>query len=510
MKRHHKFLLTFVALIIIPVLSYSAVLKALLIIQDNYIDSGLNSIAEDVRLDLGHVQSFLNNLEKGKVIDVEITVLKGKNATYANMEKLLKNVETAKDDVLLFYFSGHGGMDKNKTFLLTADKKFFYRDDIEKLLKSKDAKLKIAVSDACSSSIGGMDARGLFETPEEMAKKENTFVEIYKNLFLNYEGMLYITSASPGEYAWGFGSGGSFTLSFFNEVLFSDPKFTWEEVIDSASKLTQEKYAYMVNMGNLPDAMKKDLKKKGITGQHPYVYSMVSSIDKNITEIVPVPDVNKPETGDILIRNNTSVTLKFYVDNNTSHDSEWSWKYVDTEYIAPGKTVTLKAKKSMLVFFKQERSDYVSYTLKPGKYLFTYNQKDMIDLYTDSGKNSAKKSDVKANPILGKWTWDMWTVEDINKGSKSKNGVLYSIEFKSDNTFTITDSKGKKTDWGKWNSEIASGHEYITIEKQDGKTPIVFKMEVNYLKNSYIQLLPKILNGVEKNTDEVPQIFLYK
>ncbi len=510
MKRFKLFLIAFVSAILIPAVSYSAVLKALLIIQDNYYDSGLNSIAEDVRLDLGHVQSLLNNLEKGNVIDVEITVLKGKNATYANMEKLLKNVETEKDDVLLFYFSGHGGMDKNKTFLLTTDKKFFYRDDVEKYLKSKKAKLKIAISDACSSSIGGIDSRGLFETPEEMAKKENTFVEIYKNLFLNYEGMLYITSASPGEYAWGFGSGGSFTMSFFNEVLFNDPKFTWEEVIDAASKLTQEKYAYMVNMGNLPDAMKKDLKKKGITGQHPYIYSMVSAIDKNVTEVLPVQNIDKQEAGDVLVRNDSPVTVKFYIDNNKSHDSQWSWKNVETYYIDAGKTLSLKTKKSMLVFFKQDRYDYVSYTLKPGKYVFTLNQKDMVDLFTDSGKKTAKKTDVKANPIIGKWTWDMWTVEDINKGSKSKNGVLYSIDFKPDNTFVITDSKGKKTDWGKWESEIASGREYLTIEKQDGKTPIVLKMEVNYLKNSYIQLLPKMLNNVKKDVDEVPQIFLYK
>ncbi|OHD57612.1 MAG: hypothetical protein A2Y33_06140 [Spirochaetes bacterium GWF1_51_8] len=510
MKRLIRILWVLFTVILVPVFAEAKVLKALLIIQDNYIDNNLNGIAEDVRLDLGHVQSFLNGLQKGKVIDVEITILKGKNATYANMDKLLKNVETEKDDVILFYFSGHGGMEKDKTFLFTADSKKFWRDDVEKYLKSKSAKLKIAVSDACSSSIGGMDSRGWFEDDGELEEKQNAYIEIYKNLFLNYEGLLYVTSASPGEYAWGFGSGGSFTVSFFNEVLYNDPKFTWEETIADAQQLTQEKFTYMVNMGNFPDSMKKDLKKKGITGQHPYIYSMASSIDKNAEPVTPIVPDSGGKDGDIIVRNDTKKSLTFFVDKNTKYDDSWAWKNVETFFIPAGESVSMKSSKALLVFFKQDREKYVSYSLKPGKYAFSLNQKKLIDLYTDTAGKESKKSSAKMNPILGKWIWDMWTVDDINKGSKSKSGVTYIIEFKADNSFIITDMKGKKSEWGKWNIDLVSGAEYLDIAADDGKTKTSLQMKVTFLKNSYVQLVPTMVNGEKKSTDDMPQVFLYK
>ena len=133
-------------------------MKAVLIICDDYISAENNAIADGVKRDKAIVEKFLDRLIERKIVTVEKTVLQGKKATTANVKKTLASLKVGKNDILFVYFSGHGGMENNKTFLFFCDDESIARDELEKIVSGKNARLSFLISDACSSSIDSVMA----------------------------------------------------------------------------------------------------------------------------------------------------------------------------------------------------------------------------------------------------------------------------------------------------------------------------------------------------------------
>ncbi len=376
--------------------SSNGVMKAILIIENEYNDPQLNSIMESTSMDAGFVSKFLNILSEQNIIPVEKTLLQGQNATRKNIITLLKNIQINSNDVLFIYFSGHGGMKKKETFLLTAEGDYLYRDELESLVKSKPARLSLVFSDACSSSIDAIGGRGTFF--KDNKEKENAFIEIYKNLFYNYQGLLYVTAATEGEYAWGGKDGGAFTKSFFYEVLLQDPRLSWEENYNEAKKRTQEKFNYLVNMGILKQSDLQDLKKRGIKSQTPKAYSLpvfnnTFKIDTGTVETNQYNQTQIEKNVKAYIKNLTNQTITFYIDNNLFTDDRWSWDNCTKKTIKSKSSLTLKDSKPLIVFFDNGRKKSLSYKLDTGFYVFEEEEGGTINMFTESSRDSNDNSE---------------------------------------------------------------------------------------------------------------------
>lgn len=378
-------------------------LKAILVIQDHYNDPELNNISDSTQMDYDLVNKFLDTLSQKNVIAVEKTMLHGENATSKNILTLIKNISVTSSDVLFFYFSGHGGMDKKGTFILTSECKFLYRSDLESQIKSKPARLSLVFTDACSSSIEAIGGRGSFNKNNK--DRENAFIEIYKNLFYNYKGLMYVTAATEGEYAWGGKDGGAFTKSLFYEVLLQDPKLTWEDNYNEAKKRTQEKFTYLKNMGFLNASDLKDLEKRGIKSQTPKAYSLPMLLDtvavdnqvnnnqQNINNNSSNNNNNSGTTASqnvkALVKNLTQKTITFYVDNNVSYDDKnWSWDNCVKKVVKPSSSVTLEDTKPLIVFFDNGKKKSLQYQLTSGSYTFENEKDGSINMYTISSTTS--------------------------------------------------------------------------------------------------------------------------
>lgn len=382
------------ALILIGITSAApsnGVLKAILVIEDQYDEPELNNISDSTNMDYGLVSKFLDTLHKQNVIPVEKTVLRGSTASYKNITTLLRNIKVAADDVLFFYFSGHGGMKNKKTFILTCDGAFLYRTELEAFIKAKPARLALIFTDACSSSIESIGGRGSFN--KDSKERENAFIEIYKNLFYNYKGLLYMTAATEGEYAWGGKDGGSFTKSLFHEVLLQDPQLTWEDIFRETKKRTQSKFNYLINMGFLRPEDLKDLERKGIKSQTPKVYSMPTLIETVAIDNQLI-QTNNPSSDNknvrAYIKNTTKKTVTFYIDNNTSYDEGiWSWDNCIKKTIAAGKSLTLTDTKPLVVFFDNGKKKSLSYQLTTGSYVFEDEKGGTINMFTITNPNDS-------------------------------------------------------------------------------------------------------------------------
>ncbi len=243
---------------------YGKELKAIIVIADNYRNPIHNGIAGSVKRDWLTVRYFIKQLTKYKILRTsKLIVLRGQNGSLNNIKKVIKNIKTNKDDVLMFYFSGHGGQYKKNLFLALSDGSLLYKRKLEKLIKKKKAKLKIIITDSCSTSIAGL--------PEERALPQTDMsIKNLKLLFNQYKGLLYITAASEGEYAWGNDSeGGWFTSSLFQKVLLQNTPDSWKTVARRTRNITVKKFN-----SRITGYRKNKLKGRGISGQHPKVYSL--------------------------------------------------------------------------------------------------------------------------------------------------------------------------------------------------------------------------------------------
>ena len=157
----------------------------------------------------------------------------------------LNNLHVGKYDTILIYYNGHGEIrGSDDKHLLNFDQQTgdeILRAVLHKQLERKPGRLKMLITDTCSNRAG---------TPELVAKSVN-FASIRqrstvytKNLFLQHEGILDITAAKPGHYAWGSTDiGGYFTVSLLQSFtaesdMNRDRFLTWREVFKAAQQRT--------------------------------------------------------------------------------------------------------------------------------------------------------------------------------------------------------------------------------------------------------------------------------
>ena len=208
------------------------------------IDTDDKNIGQMVARDLGIIGDEVQRIAQATGLTLVDRVYKGRDFTIENVKGAVNSVAPGPDDVVFFYYSGHG--------FRTPPKKsdwpyFFFHSDraidfgwVADTLRSKGARLAISLVDACNNVVN-VNVR---EEQKGIPASASNAAAGYKELFLGYKG--YVTGASsiPGETSTATGSGSLFTLSFLkalrNEVAQGQPG--WKSLMDNAagSRLTRQ------------------------------------------------------------------------------------------------------------------------------------------------------------------------------------------------------------------------------------------------------------------------------
>ena len=202
----------------------------------------------------------------------------------------IKNLNTDVNDTVFIYYSGHGGMNKNKETFFYLQDGYFWRSKLVTAMEGiKKCRLKILISDCCSD---GPET----ETPSgrpPISKKA------LQDLFLGHEGFLHLTAATEGEYSWCSPKyGGWFTRALIDSFddssdLNMDGFVSWDEVLKLSIEVVQKKFQQ--SLVYFSDEQKKDMNKRGMKSQTPKYYSMAKRVDTSKVQQVTQDTSKKPE-----------------------------------------------------------------------------------------------------------------------------------------------------------------------------------------------------------------------
>lgn len=208
------------------------------------IDTGDKNIGTMVARDLGIVGDEVQRIAQETGLTLNDRVYKGADFTIENVKGAVQSVAPGPDDVVFFYYSGHGFRTPPKK----SDWPYFYFHSertidfgwVADTLSAKGARLAIALVDACNNVVNVQvreEQKGLPASAQKAAAG-------YKDLFLRYKGAIAGASSIPGETSTATASGSLFTLSFLKALReeIAQPRPSWESLMKKAagSRLTHQ------------------------------------------------------------------------------------------------------------------------------------------------------------------------------------------------------------------------------------------------------------------------------
>jgi len=474
-------------------------IKAVLVICDHYITPENNDIAQSLRVDLGTVSQLLDILEKRKIATVEKIVLQGTKATIANIRNTMNSLQTGPNDVILYYFSGHGLMEKGKTYMLTADEKNLGRAEVEGIMKTKNARFKMLITDACSNDLDGLtSSRSISKGNQQI--DAGLFDEVYRDLFCGYQGMMCLSASTEGELAWSNDQfGGFFTYHFFKEGLVKKPINDWTKIFANAKDKTSQMFMRM------PADQRSELAKQGITNQTAKAFSLPISqkntsnntaVNAPVNNTIPIK-TQAPAAGKINIYNYTGNDVYFFTDYNHPSNVWVSSNIQQMTLNANGYTTIPIA--TATVGYNYKGQDYY-FDLENGDYFFAFDEKGILELfYKDNDINETNFNTVAITDFnqlfLGHWVW-----EDGNTGQM----MFTSFDPKF---FVDTNTDNDRVEGGSWfiRKQDIDGFEYsfVTLVYEEEDMSIMLDYSIMY-DQEYPDQVQLIFMSAFAGDEEIP------
>lgn len=250
-----RILLYFILVILLP-LSYSSnILRAQTLHAIIFADTNDPNIGIFDKQDYINMTMEVSTIASATGMKLNKYFFSGEHCSKAQLIKVLDRLKTNKDDVIIFYYSGHGTRslhDKSEYPQMCLGSRresdFFPLESVLNMLKAQHARLKIVFGDCCNSVSPGV-------TSKEPASKGFTVltkgpVNTYTNLFRNYKGFIIASGSQKGEnsitlsYNDGSPAGGAFTIYFLSAlqaVVKQGLDADWNTIFGAATDITKER-----------------------------------------------------------------------------------------------------------------------------------------------------------------------------------------------------------------------------------------------------------------------------
>lgn len=178
-----------------------------------------------------------------------------------SLERVLNNLTCAPNDIVFFFYSGHGGRAENERtdfpemvlkvpYGAASVSQLYPLYDVYTRIKSKSPRLTIVMGDLCNSVMDGFYRSN--DTSKGATVLSKGICDVYKNLFLNVKGGLIAASSKPGETSGCalkriddeiVQAGGYLTCIFLDCLQYCVSQgrdVSWKELLDNTITLTRE------------------------------------------------------------------------------------------------------------------------------------------------------------------------------------------------------------------------------------------------------------------------------
>jgi hypothetical protein len=217
-------------------------------------------ISENIRdgsaADLSRMKKTLASIAKQLGVASKITVLQKGSLTVPKVKKWLSSLQEKSNDIVFFYYSGHGGRVGSSQgpwpFIVCPRKglnkpaKVLMGKTVYKQISKKNPRLGIIMFDSCNNRIQRKSPQIL--PPHLTLDFDNDDLPGLKQLFLDQRGIIISSAASPGEVAVtairGPVLGGIFTTGFLFSLKYyaKNPNASWNDVLSGATLFCQKFY----------------------------------------------------------------------------------------------------------------------------------------------------------------------------------------------------------------------------------------------------------------------------
>lgn len=207
-------------------------------------DTNDSTIGNSTEIDFENMRNEMRRISLYTGLNLKETTIRGKETFPKKVIAKINNLKINKNDVVIFYFSGHGYRTDSKEespwpylYFSQANKGIDY-DLIGKKLEAYHPRLLIVFADACNSLISDDDAPPLVKETMMGPVSRELLKSNYRKLFMDVEGVIMVTSSKAGESSWGTPEGGLFTLAFLHNLgksVKSSSEPSWYLILDKAS-----------------------------------------------------------------------------------------------------------------------------------------------------------------------------------------------------------------------------------------------------------------------------------
>lgn len=171
--------------------------------------------------------------------------------TRTNLQNSLDDLETGPNDIIVFYYFGHGFRYSNdvsryptcfvgKNGIDQPQDAAWPLTDIYQILIQKKARLTLVLAECCNNEIGIPAPIDSYVAARQMsvnfASKDR-----YKALFLQNKGSLLLASSDQGQASWATSTGGYFLDSFMDAIQYqvssgNTAPVSWKSLLTDADK----------------------------------------------------------------------------------------------------------------------------------------------------------------------------------------------------------------------------------------------------------------------------------
>lgn len=209
-------------------------------------DLAAADLKSSIETDLEKMESQILNIAYYTGLDLQYTSFVQEKNLAQNVLKHICALETHEEDVVLFYYSGHGYRTPRKklpwpNLYFTVEEVGLELDVVIQQLKSKQAHFVLVIADCCNSMMMDFLApplvKGLAYQDEAM------IMESYKKLFLGASGCVVVASSKAGQSSYSIDNyGGLYTnalLKAFDQIVgyVSTEDLNWDLILGQSVEI---------------------------------------------------------------------------------------------------------------------------------------------------------------------------------------------------------------------------------------------------------------------------------